>query len=263
MVNNMSEQYKLYKDGFVENNVNISVYKPLIKVGKGCIIIFAGGGYAVRCNYEDVSYAHFINSLGLTAFVVDYRVYPNQFPDELSDARTAVRFVRKNADKFDIDSDKIAVMGSSAGGHLCALLSTYRGKLDGEELSGYADIDYLPSAQILCYPVISAQDDIVREYSYKNLLGELYSQKEKFSPDLIADEKTPKAFIWHTFEDQIVNVINSYRYAERLKKVGVSTEMHIFPYGLHGKNLSNDDTHVGQWKKLLENWLRLNNYFDK
>ena len=263
MVNNMEEKYKLYKDDIEGNNVTISVFKPLIKVGKGCVIIFAGGGYASRCSYEDVSYAHFINSLGLTAFVVDYRVYPNQFPDELLDARTAVRFVRKNADKFNIDSNKIAVMGSSAGGHLCALLSTYREKLDGEDLKEYDGVDYLPSAQILCYPVISAKDDIVREYSYKNLLGELYNQKEKFSPDLIADEKTPIAFIWHTFEDQMVNVINSYRYAERLKEVGVPTEMHIFPFGLHGKNLSNDDPHVGQWKKLLENWLRLNNYFDK
>lgn len=261
----MSEKYFLYKDknlGETALDVMITMYKPHIKVGKGTVIIFAGGGYAERCAYEDVAYAQFINAMGLTAFVVDYRCYPNQFPDELLDARTAVRFVRKNANFFDINTQKIAVMGSSAGGHLCALLSTYREKLPNEELTENYEIDYLPSAQILCYPVISARDDIIHEGSYKNLLGDMFAQKDRFSPDLIADEKTPKAFIWHTFEDSVVNVINSYVYAEKLREVGVSTELHIFPNGEHGKNLANDNQHIGQWKKLLENWLRFNMFFD-
>lgn len=259
----MFEKYNLYsKKEFQKNNVFISVFKPLIKVGKGCVIIFAGGGYADRCHYEDISYAEYINSLGITAFVVDYRVYPNQFPDELLDARTAVRFVRKNAEKLGIDHTKIAVMGSSAGGHLCALLSTYREELQNEKFTENFEQDYIPNAQILCYPVISAKDEIIHEGSYRNLLGNLYEKKDDFSPDLIADEKTPRAFIWHTFEDQTVNVINSYKYAEKLKNLGVSTEMHIFPYGEHGKALANDNPHLGQWKKLLENWLRLNKYFE-
>lgn len=261
----MCEKYFLYQSeklGAGALDVAISVYQPHIKVGKGTVIVFAGGGYSGRCAYEDVAYARFINSLGLTAFVVDYRCYPNQFPDALMDARTAVRFVRKNADKFDIDPQKIAVMGSSAGGHLCALLSTYREKLANEEVTENYQIDCLPSAQILCYPVISSKDGIAHEGSYRNLLGERFAEKDAFSPDLIADEQTPKAFIWHTFEDEMVNVMNSYVYAEKLKELGVSTEMHIFPYGQHGKNLANDDQHIGQWKKLFENWLRLNKYFE-
>ena len=261
----MCMKYKLYKDkrlGDSALGVEIAVYKPHIQAGKGCVIIFAGGGYACRCAYEDVAYAHFINSLGLTAFVVDYRCFPNQFPDELLDARTAVRFVRKNAKQFDVDPQKIAVMGSSAGGHLCALLSTYREKLTNEELTENYEVAYLPSAQILCYPVISSRDSITHEGSYRNLLGGLFDQKDSFSPDLIADKNTPPAFIWHTFEDEMVNVMNSYVYAEKLKEVGVSTEMHIFPYGKHGKNLSNDDQYVGQWKKLFENWLRLQAFFE-
>lgn len=261
----MCEKYFLYQSeklGAGALDVTISVYNPYIKVGKGTVIVFAGGGYSGRCAYEDVAYARFINALGLTAFVVDYRCFPNHFPDELMDARTAVRFVRKNAEKFGVDPQKIAVMGSSAGGHLCALLSTYREKLPSEELTENYQVDYLPSAQILCYPVISSKADITHEGSYRNLLGELFEEKEKFSPELIADGKTPKAFIWHTFEDEMVNVMNSYVYAEKLKELGVSTEMHIFPYGQHGKNLANDDQHVGQWKKLFENWLRLNKYFE-
>lgn len=259
----MCEKFHLYEN--IKNNSNlsdvyISVYQPLIKVGNGCVVIFAGGGYAERCHYEDVSYANYIVSLGITAFVVDYRVCPNHFPDQLLDARTAVRFVRKNCDKFKIDPNKVAVMGSSAGAHLCALLSTYRDGIEKEELTENYNIDYIPSAQILCYPVISSNDEIIHEDSYKNLLGDLFSQKDKFSPELIADNKTPRAFIWHTSEDSLVNVINSYVYAKKLKEEGVSTELHVFPYGDHGMNLSNDDAYVGQWKNLLENWLRYNKY---
>ena len=261
----MCEKYKLYTDNRLGDSalkVEISVYKPHIQVGHGCVIVFAGGAYACRCAYEDVAYAQYINALGLTAFVVDYRCAPNYFPSALLDARTAVRFVRKNAEKFNIDPNKIAVMGSSAGGHLCALLSTYREKLANEELTENYDVDYLPSAQILCYPVISARSDIIHEGSYRNLLGELFEQKNSYSPDLIADQDTPPAFIWHTFEDSAVNVINSYAYAEKLKQVGVVTELHVFPYGAHGENLGNKNQHVGQWKKLFENWLRLYDFFN-
>ena len=262
----MPEKYFLYNNeklGVSALDVTISAYKPIVQTGKGAILVFAGGGYGCRCAWEDEAYAQFINSMGLMAFVVDYRVYPNQFPDALLDARTAVRFVRKNAELFNIDPQKIAVMGSSAGGHLCALLSTYREPLKNEELTENFQVDYRPSAQVLCYPVISSREDIIHVGSYQALLGDLFNQKEAFSPDLIADEKTPKAFIWHTFEDNMVNVLNSYAYAEKLKQLGVPTELHIFPYGLHGKNLANDDPHVGQWKKLFENWLRLNQFLGR
>ena len=261
----MLEKYNLYQDervGMNASEVVISVYQPHIKVGKGTVVIFAGGGYSGRCAYEDVAYARYINALGLTAFVVDYRCAPNHFPDQLLDARTAVRFVRKNAERFGIDPQKIAVMGSSAGGHLCALLSTYRGQLQGEEYTENYQVDYLPSAQILCYPVISTRADIIDEATYRNLLGDAFEQRDLFAPDLIADEKTPKAFIWHTFEDELVNVINVYVYAEKLKKIGVSTELHVFPKGVHGKNLSNADPYVGQWKSLFENWLRMWQFID-
>ncbi len=261
----MCEKFYLYENitgNSTLNDVCISVYKPLIKAGNGCVIVFAGGGYKQRCDYEDIAYANFINAIGLTAFVVDYRVAPNHFPDQLLDARTAVRFVRKNCEKFGIAPNKIAVMGSSAGAHLCALLSTYRAKIKGEELTENYEVDYTPSAQILCYPVISSDDSIIHKGSYQNLLGDLFNQKDKFSPELIANKKTPMAFIWHTAEDSDVNVINSYVYAKRLKELNVPTELHIFPYGNHGKNLANADPHIAQWKTLFVDWLRLNKYFD-
>ena len=252
------EVFDLYSTEKIDQseNTTITLYRPFVKTGNGAVIIFAGGGYLRRCEHEEEAYAQFIRSMGICAYTVAYRCEPYKFPLQLSDARSAVRFVRANANKFNIDGDKIAVMGSSAGGHLAALLSTYRGKVAGEELSEYKDVDYIPSAQILCYPVICSDESIGHVVSYKRLLGDNYSEREKFSPDLIADNKTPKAFIWHTFEDEGVNVMNSYKYAEKLKKEQVPTELHIFPEGQHGISLANGVPHTAQWKILLENWLR-------
>ena len=84
---------------------------------------------------------------------------------------------------------------------------------------------------------------------------------EALSPNLIANSSTPQAFIWHTFEDSCVNVINSLVYAERMKKINVPVEVHIFPKGEHGLGLAEDIPHVAQWKQLLLNWLEYNNFF--
>ena len=193
-----------------------------------------------------------MNGLGISAFVVNYSVSPIRFPQQLLDARQAVRFVRENCVKFGIDKNRIAAMGSSAGGHLAALLCTYKQVLPTEPLGGE---DFLPNAQILCYPVISSSEEISHQGSYRNLLGELYVEKNKYSPDLLVDENTPMAFLWHTAADGCVNVINSYRYAEQLRRYNVPCEMHIFPYGPHGQALAPHLPHVAQWTGLLKAWL--------
>ena len=249
----MKETYRLWEDG--TTNATITFYPAPSQTEKSTVIIFPGGGYAYcTMKEEGEDYARLFNELGISAFVVDYSVAPNAFPKPLQDARQAVRFVRKNAEKFKINADMVAVMGSSAGGHLTALLCTYCGKIDGER---EGDTDYLPNAQILCYPVISCDENISHRGSYQNLLGELYGDRETYSPELIADEKTPKAFIWHTAEDGCVNVINSYRYAEKLRRLSVPCEMHIFPYGGHGMGLAKQNLHVAQWAELLKRWLSL------
>ena len=97
--------------------------------------------------------------------------------------------------------------------------------------------------------------------SGKNLLGELHAEMgEQLSPDLIADERAPQAFIWHTAEDSVVHVFNSIDYAKRLKSVGVPVELHIFPNGNHGMGLAKGEEpkrkHIAQWKKLLLEWLK-------
>ncbi len=255
----MEQKFRLWENSDIE----ISYYHSLHKSCDAAVVIFPGGGYANHADYEGESYAQLLNTFGMDAFVIKYRTSPNRFPLPLLDARRSVRFVRAKAGEFGLSKDKILVMGSSAGGHLAALTSTYHDSIDGEEIDEIDQEDFLPNGQILCYPVISSDEAISHQGSYKNLLGEeRYGEKDKFSPELLVSEKTPAAFIWHTAADQAVNVINSYRYAEALAKNKIPHEMHIFPYGAHGMGLGEHLPYISEWTQLLRRWLVLNGFFN-
>ena len=255
----MMKEYKLWENS-KRDLTAIECYTPSYKASNAAVVILPGGAYANHADYEGVGYAQVFNAYGMTAFVLNYRVAPFRFPQPLLDARRAVRFIRARAEEFGVDKDKILVIGSSAGGHLAALLSTYIEKLDCEGRDDIDKEDYLPNGQILCYPVISSDENIGHLGSYQNLLGDMFNQKEKFSPDKLVGVTTPKAFIWHTSTDKIVNVINSYRYAEALAKNGVSCEMHIFPVGDHGCGVGASVPYVSKWIELLRQWLLLNKF---
>lgn len=252
------EEYKLW-----ENVPGESVEIPIIKAyipekqkSDGAVVILPGGGYTMRATHEGDGYANYLNSLGITAFVCEYRVYPHLFPLPLLDSRRAMRFVRYNAKKYGINKNKVFIMGSSAGAHLAALTCTYKENIDFEGADEIDNEDFLPNGQILCYPVIKlAGDGIAHIESGKKLLGEKYADlQQRLSPDLIADEKTPRAFIWHTFDDGCVNVINSLDYARRLREMNVETEVHIFPHGHHGLGLVESVPHVATWADRLKEW---------
>ena len=238
---------------------------------KGCVLVLPGGGYgSVMTGYEGAEYAEYLNEHGFDAFMLDYRVSPYRFPVPLLDARRAIRVIRYNAKRLGICEDRILVMGSSAGGHLSALVSTYKGKIDGEGIDEIDNIDPIPNGQILCYPVI---DTVGHLGSFQNLLGENTSYDE-YTPTLLADESTPPAFMWHTMRDDIVNVTNTLVYAKRLKELDVSCEMHMFPDGTHGLGLGNDSTialrkekvnigkHVSSWCELMIKWLNYMGFND-
>lgn len=223
-------------------------YPPETQKGDGAVIIFTGGGYSKRAPHEAEPYALEINRMGLCAFVVDYSIAPDRFPAPFEDGVAALRHVREIAGEYQINPKKIAVMGSSAGGHLASLLSTLCDKCDR------------PNAQILCYPVTDI--DSHRD-SYDNLLGSQIDMYKSVTPTLLADENTPSAFIWHTSSDDCVDVKGTYRYAARLSELGVPVEMHIYPVGGHGLGLANGlynratEVYVQKWIDDLEHWLKL------
>ncbi len=247
----------------------ITAYIPEEKKSDGAVVIFPGGAYAGRAPHEGAGYAKMLAEKGYVSFVVDYRVSPHRFPCQLLDARRGVKFARFYAERYGIDKNKIAVMGSSAGGHLAALASTYFDDIDIEiERDDIENEDFIPDAQILCYPVIRILGRGIAHFGTgQNLLGvekhAVYG--EDFQPDMIASERTPQAFIWHTAADDGVSVLNSYVYASALKKLNIDVEMHIFPHGRHGLgtcvgNINKEEDarileHDAQWTELLDKWL--------
>ncbi len=241
----------------------IVAYIPENKLSDGAVVILPGGGYQGLSPQEGKDYAEFFAKNGMCAFVCYYRVYPNVFPVPLLDARRAMKFVRYNAKKYDIDKNKVAIMGSSAGGHLAALTSTYFEKIDCESVDDIENEDFIPNAQILCYPVIKLSVDtkIADIGSCVHFLGvDNLNLAHSLTPEYIVSDKTPPCFIFHTLEDETVPIINSLDYIKALKENGVSCEFHMFPNGRHGIGLApeKDDVscHVSQWNKLVLNWLK-------
>ncbi len=246
--------------GLCEETPTITAYIPDRGRKKGAVVVFPGGGYHHRAIHEGKGYAEFLAIHGFSAFVVEYRVSPHEFPLPVLDARRGVQFVRENAEKYGIDKDKIAVMGSSAGGHLAAFTSTYFEPIHFDGMPEIPKEDFMPNAQILCYPVIELGGEVGNSYTGEHLLGTRYdTEYEQLVPSLHISDKTPQAFIWHTFEDDDVDVRNSLGYAQTLKNYNIPFEMHIFPHGGHGKGRSVEDdpvsVHVHQWNDALINWL--------
>ena len=242
--------------GLCEEVPVLEYYPAETKTSDATVVICPGGGYAMRAGHEGKGYAEYFNALGMDAFVCEYRVAPHRFPLPLLDIRRSIRYVRAHAAEYGVNPEKIAVMGSSAGGHLAALVSTYTAPVEFEGADELDEVCPLPNASILCYPVVHLPDEtnIAHVGSYKNLLGE-DTDYAKYSPNLLVNDTTPTAFLWHTSDDAVVNVINSYLYAKALREHNIKHEMHIFPSGYHGLGVATNMPHVAQWTGLLKNWL--------
>lgn len=223
----------------------------------GAVIICPGGGYQHRANHEGEPIARWLNSLGISAYVLNYRVAPFKHPAPLVDVQRAIRYVRSNAEDWNLDKHKIGLLGFSAGGHLASTAATYHDMGDLDSNDKIECECSRPDFSILCYPVIS----FVRHYhegSILNLLGENSSEQLRvsLSSEHHVSTTTPATFLWHTADDASVPVENSLLYAQALSKHDVPYEMHIFPKGRHGLGLAEDDPVVSQWTILCENWLR-------
>ncbi len=253
------ETYRMWeKTPLLEGEEPVLEYYPAAEKKTDCaFIIFPGGGYTNRTPYEGEGYAEYLNAAGIDAFVCEYRLCPNRFPIPLLDARRAVRFVRANAERFGIAKDKIVVIGSSAGGHLITLLANYRDPIPGEGADMIDSEDFMPNGTVLCYAVINHSLEPENPNVYGCLMALTDGKDmEKVYTDLLVDDRTPPAFIWHTYDDTIVNCINAISYASALAAHGIPHELHILEGLEHGSGLAYESDHVHQWAALMLEWLR-------
>ena len=224
------------------------------------VIVAPGGGYgALASNHEGRQVANLLNAAGVTAFVLKYRLGPKyHHPIELGDAQRAIRLVRARAQEFGVASDRIGIMGFSAGGHLAATAGTHfdAGKAAATDVIDRASCR--PDFLILAYPVISFDPAIAHSGSVRNLLGDNPDPKliEDLSNDLRVTPETPPTFLFHTNADTGVVAENSVRFYLALRRAKVPAEMHIFENGPHGVGLALGDPALAAWPTLLTNWLR-------
>lgn len=231
------------------------------------VLICPGGGYSIVSFREAEPVALAFTAFGYNAFVLNYECDPVRYPQALLQLSAAMALIRGKADEFNVDVDKIAVCGFSAGGHLAACLGTLWDEPFIRETLGINEGANRPNAMILGYPVITS-GKYAHKGSFEALLGEDASPEmlRQLSLETRVSKKTPPAFIWHTFEDTYVPVENSLLFARALRENGIPFELHIFPRGVHGMSLCNKITagyeghinpHCANWLPLCHEWLEL------
>jgi acetyl esterase/lipase len=225
------------------------------------VIVCPGGGYTnLASNHEGRQVANYLNSLGMAAFVLRYRLGPRyHHPIELGDAQRAVRTLRTHAAEWRLDPARIGILGFSAGGHLAMTAST---RFDAGNPGASDPVDRpgsRPDFAVLGYPVISMVESWTHQGSKNSLLGANPDPElaRSLSGELSVTKETPPTFIFQTNADTTVPAENSVYYYLALRKAGVPAEMHIFEKGPHGVGLANDDPALSEWSKLLANWLRV------
>jgi len=223
------------------------------------VLVFPGGGYQhLAIDYEGYQVAAWLNSYGITAFVLRYRLGPKyHHPVELGDAQRAIRYVRMHAAELGIDPHRIGVWGFSAGGHLAASTGTH---FDSGNASNPDPIEHessRPDFMILAYPVITMEPPYAHQGSRKALLGE---NPEQSLVDLMSNERqvtaqTPPTFLFATSDDAVVPVRNSIEFYLALRAAKVPAEIHIYEHGPHGVGLARNKPDLASWPDLLAHWL--------
>ena len=243
----------------------ITVYMPPATAGPMTAVIVApGGSYArLSMNNEGRAPANYLNTLGIAAFVLRYRLGPQyHHPIEIGDMQRAIRTVRSRAAEWHIAVDRVGVMGFSAGGHLASSASTHfdAGKADADDPVERAGSR--PDFAILAYPVISFVEPFTHQGSKTNLLGDHPDPvlARSLSSETQVTAQTPPAFIFHTNADATVPVENAAAYFLALRRAGVPAELHVFRNGPHGVGLAQQDAALAEWPRLLATWLRVSGF---
>lgn len=240
----------------------LTAYLPAPEKAVGsAVVICPGGGYGgLSMDKEGKQVALWMNSIGVAAFVLQYRLGPRyHHPVELMDAQRALRYVRSGAKNFGVASDRIGIMGFSAGGHLAATAGTHFSIPSAPVADAVDRASSLPDFLILAYPVISFTTPYTHRGSLKNLLGENPEADlvKSLSNELQVTAQTPPTFLFHTDGDKGVPAENSVLFYLALRKAGVPAEMHIYQNGPHGVGLAPSDPVLSSWPGRLADWLRV------
>ena len=257
------EETQVFEDSLLSKVMRVSIpslniYHPKTPNGTA-IVICPGGGYQHLSMYkEGQKVAEWLNDLGITAVVLKYRLPSDSTMTDkrigpLQDAQEAMRYVRRHAKAWKVNTNKIGVLGFSAGGHLAATLSTQYDRdiydHDGESAR--------PDFSILVYPVISMQDSITHIGSRRNLLGDNSTKNDlaQYSNEAQITAQTPPAFLAHATNDTSVTDQNSVMYYTSLGAYSVPAELHLYKDGGHGFGMGRIGVHAS-WPNDCERWLR-------
>jgi acetyl esterase/lipase len=239
----------------------LTLYAPSSEhEASAAVIVIPGGSYQwLATNHEGRQVANWLNALGITAFVLKYRLAPRyHHPVELGDAQRAIRLVRARAKELGVLPDKIGVMGFSAGGHLASTTETHFDSGNPQASDPIERVSSRPDFAVLAYPVISLTAEYTHQVSRKNLLGDNPDPAlvRELSSELNVTPKTPPTFLFSTSTDTVVPPENSVAFYLALRKAGVPAELHIFEDEPHGVGLDLKDPSVGEWSTLLLHWIR-------
>jgi acetyl esterase/lipase len=239
------------------------------------VVVCPGGGYQMLASdHEGKQVAEWLNSIGVAAFVLKYRLGPRyHHPAMIQDAGRAIRTVRAGASRWGLDPNRIAIIGFSAGGHLASTAGTHfdAGKPDADD--PIERVSSRPDRLILVYAVIALATPYGHPGSLKNLLGEKPAPElvESLSNERQVTKDTPPTFLAHTNADKGVPAENSLLFALALRKAGVPVELHLFEHGQHGLGLGNGTAQFKiaaepafqAWPKLCETWLKNQGFLDR
>lgn len=244
------------------------------------VLIFPGGGYEGTSFREAECVALKFNSIGYNAAVLDYSAYADaRFPQPLCEAALAIAYLKENCEKYNIDPELVYTCGFSAGGHLALSLGVYWDKKWLSEAVGKEEALLRPAAQIICYPVVTADPAFWHKGSMMHLVGEEENEDglKAVSLEHHISPATPRTFLWTTLTDKSVPCENSLLLAGALRREGVPMEFHLFGWGPHGLSLADRtvetdvnrdrpqrinqiNPHVAEWFPLCKAWLE---YWEK
>jgi len=225
----------------------------------GAVLIAPGGAFLRRATHEGEAVARYFNSQGWHAFVLHYRVAPSKYPAPFHDAVRAARLIRHNAFKWFVKPNQLAFLGFSAGGHILSTVAVH-GETIQLENDKLANINPLPNAMLLSYPVVSfapemGNDALLNDYGGSDSLTDP-EKRTLLSIEKQLSDKFPPTFLWHCFNDNTIPLENSLTLVKSLRAWAIPFEFHVFPRGGHGRGLSPFSAHNAKWLELAFEWLK-------